>query len=208
MVESMGGLDIYNWTSHSVYMGKRKREWCETEEVLSNFGRTEQEARKEYRKYIKAGVETEEPIDFEGGGLIRSLGGYWESAKAIGKKGRRKESADERILGSGKFVEEILKHTEEQEKEQSRLQREGWDFERTMQRAAQAVGVEPEELNYRGRSDNRSRGRSLLCKWLVEDLGMTQRDVGEKLGVKRAAVGHMVKKGRSIEKEMGILLSG
>ena len=204
ITETMAALDKDRWTSHSVYMGKRKREWVETEEVLSHFGRTEQDARKEYRSFIKSGIDQEEPIDFEGGGLIRSLGGYWETLKQTKGKKRKKEAADERILGSGKFVEEILKQAEEQEQRESQLRREGWNYERVKTRAAEVFGLSPESLDYKGRDNGASRGRALLCLWLSRDLKMSNREIAENLGVSNPAVSQMKKRGVEIEKEEGV----
>ncbi len=206
ILDSMRKLDKDRWTTHSVYMKKRNREWINTEEVLLHFGRTEGEARKEYRKFIQAGLETEDTIDFDGGGLIRSLGGYWETRKQQKKKNRRKEAADERILGSGEFVEEVLKANEEKEVRSTRLKREGWGFEKVLKKAADGVDLKPEELLQSGRANARSEGRGLLSKWLVVDLKMKQKEVAEKLGVGRSAIPYLVNKGRQVEKRLGVSL--
>jgi len=51
-----------------------------------------------------------------GGGLIRSLGG-WSAVKALRRAGYR-ELSDDRILGSGEFVERIIKEAEGKVKHQ------------------------------------------------------------------------------------------
>ena len=51
-----------------------------------------------------------------GGGLIRSLGG-WSIVKAMRNSGL-KEKSDARILGSGAFVTQVIKHAEEKVKYQ------------------------------------------------------------------------------------------
>ena len=70
----------------------------------------------------------------------------------------------------------------------------------------EVVQLDPEELLHRGRADNRSKGRALLCKWLVEDLKHSQVEISKELGMTRAAVGDLVKRGRQIEKDMGVFL--
>ena len=51
-----------------------------------------------------------------GGDLIRSMGG-WSIVKAM-RYSDNKEESDARILGSGEFVSELLKHAEEKVKYQ------------------------------------------------------------------------------------------
>jgi len=205
LVKTVSELDRSPWTGHSVIMGKRHTDWLDTEEVLINFGETERKARKAYREFVKAGLTEPEETDLSGGGLVRSIGGAWEALKAAGK-GKR-PLADERILGGGEFVEKVLKEDEELEARASKLKREGWDFTKVLSYAAQAVGVEPEELMVRGRSNKRSQGRALLCKWMVDDLKEVQIEVAKQLGIKRPSVSALVQKGRKIEKELGIGLS-
>ena len=136
---------------------------------------------------------------------MRSMGGVWEALKAA-KKGK-KPLADERILGGGEFVEKVLKEDDELEEKASKLKREGWDFKKVLHHAAESVGIAPEELMVRGRSNERSHGRALLCKWLVDDLKEAQIAVAKQLGIKRPSVSALVQKGRKLEQELGIGLS-
>jgi hypothetical protein len=50
--------------------------------------------------------------DLTGGGLIRSMGG-WQAVKSM-RKAKIFEKSDERILGDGNFVEQVLSATNEQ----------------------------------------------------------------------------------------------
>ena len=218
LIRSLAELDQSPLTGHSILMGKRKAEkpkegevpaayeWLATEEILGRFGRSTAKARQAYREFIREDMDNPDPADLSGGGLIRSMGGMWEAVKASRDKKREKEMADERILGSGEFVEAALKHAEEQESKVSQLQREGWDFQRTLHRAAQAVGTSPESLPHRSRKKEVSEGRALLSKWLVEDLGYGQKDVAIELGISQAAVSKLVIRGRGVENKLGIVL--
>ena len=207
MLPDIKGLDRYPWTSHRIYIGRRKSAWVNSDETLSHFGRTLKQARAEYRAFIRSGLEEETPESFDGGGLIRSLGGLWEAQKLQSGRKRRKEAADERILGSGTFVEEVLRANGEVESRNSRLQREGWDFSKVLQRAARAMDLEEADLLRQGRSNARSQGRALLCKWLVVDLQESQTSVARRLEITRPAVSVLVIRGRDVEREMSVGLS-
>jgi REP element-mobilizing transposase RayT len=212
LISNITELETSPLTGHSILMGKRKTEkdentdWLDAEEVLSNFGETMKKARGEYGKYIQEGIDEEEPLDFDGGGLKRSVGGLWEVLTSPGTKKKKKEAADERILGTGAFVEAALHYAEEEESKASKLQREGWDFKKVLDRAAKSVGVSPEELMYHTKHKARSQGRALLCKWLVDDLRNTQSSVAENLRVTQSTVSKLVNRGRSVEKKMGVCL--
>jgi len=73
---------------------------------LLYFGKTPEEARRKYRQFVKDGIERGRRPEFQGGGLIRSSGG--EKAWLLGLKKEERELADQRILGSGDFVNEAL----------------------------------------------------------------------------------------------------
>ena len=85
----------------------------DVEHVLAGFGETRRQAIREYRRFMTEGLTMGKQPELTGGGLIRSLGG-WSQALSQRRK-RRREEADERILGSGDFVNAVLKEAEERQ---------------------------------------------------------------------------------------------
>ena len=205
LVRDMDGLDRYLWTGHSTYMGIRKDEWLETDEILGLFGRQRKRARQAYRTFVEEGIAEGRRDDLIGGELIRSIGGNWEAVKSM-KACRKRELSDERILGGGAFVEAVLRDSESREERWSTLRRQGWTMERVLARAAEVVGLEAEDLMRRGRSDSRSQGRALACKWISDDLGEQKARIAEWLGVSRMAVTKLVRRGAEIESDLGACL--
>src|SRR3990172_7719101 len=102
------GLARYRWSGHSALLGRVPRPWQAVGEVLGHFGRPLREARHRYSQFVAAGVAQGRRPDLQGGGLRRSAGG-WEGLAAL-RRGRERWAADERILGSGPFVEAMLCH--------------------------------------------------------------------------------------------------
>jgi hypothetical protein len=219
LIKDLKELDTSPLTGHSIIMGKTKKihlsphtekepipvNWLDTEEVLSNFSRTKKKARIEYRKYIQQGIG-EEQEDLSGGGLVRSLGGVWEAIRLTKKSKGLKEAADERILGTGEFVEEALKYAGEKESKASLLRRQGWDINTVRKKVCEILLIKPKSLYNRGQQDTVSQARALYSKWLSEDLGMRKSEIAEELGVSRAAMGRLVKRGEQVEKELGVSL--
>jgi len=118
-VKSMDALDRYAWCGHSVVMGHVKRDWQDVEYVLKWFGRTVREGRKNYRRFVLEGVDQGSRPELVGGGLIRSQGG-WSAVRSLRRLGIT-EKSDERILGSGEFVDAVTKEAGESVRRQIRL---------------------------------------------------------------------------------------
>ena len=78
----------------------------DTEYVLHQFGRTTGTARKAYVEFVQDQMHLGSQPELTGGGLVRSAG-EWSEVVSMRKRGERQFS-DERILGSGEFVEEVF----------------------------------------------------------------------------------------------------
>jgi REP element-mobilizing transposase RayT len=109
LVSDLAALDGYPYAGHAVLMGNRGYEAQVVDEVLERFGTGLARARLAYRDFVAAGVSQGESTRFRGGGLIRSAGG-WQALK--GRKLEERELADQRVLGSGAFVESLLEEGE------------------------------------------------------------------------------------------------
>jgi hypothetical protein len=79
-----------------------------------------------------------------GGGLVRSLGG-WSAVKAMRRSGNR-ELSDDRILGSGKYVERIIKEAEANIKYQLPFREHHQKIDEFIARICKSENVSLEEL--------------------------------------------------------------
>ena len=86
-------------------MGKVKREWQNSEYVLSFFGQNRYR-RRNYQQYVQKGVALGRRPELVGGGLVRSLGG-WSEVLALRGRGEKQRS-DQRILGDSEFVQDVI----------------------------------------------------------------------------------------------------
>jgi len=103
LVKDLWELERYPYCGHGVITGKVGYQWQDRDYVLGWFGRTEREAVKAYREFVRGGVSLGRRPELVGGGLVRSLGG-WSEVVSLRREGKKKLS-DERILGSGAFAE-------------------------------------------------------------------------------------------------------
>jgi putative transposase len=112
MVKDLPGLTNYRWSGHGVLMGRHSNDWQACTAVLERFGRIAAKARAAYEEHVSDGVAQGSRPELVGGGLVRSLGG-WSEVKALRKLGIT-EASDDRVLGSGDFIERLLREATSQ----------------------------------------------------------------------------------------------
>jgi REP-associated tyrosine transposase len=186
LVATMTELDRYKWCGHGVLMKRYVNEWQDRDYVLARFGKTEKTARSGYRKYISEGVGHGRRPELVGGGLIRSLGGWFE-VKALRRLGMR-ELADDRILGSGDFVERIIKESDGYVRRQfPGLEREK-EIEEVISKFCDNRKINIKELRSGSRRHQITQARKRLMQILVEEEGVPISETARRLGVSTSAV--------------------
>jgi len=206
LVADIGDLNKYPYSGHSVLMGKKKRQWCDTEYTLSYFGKKASGARKRYLSYVKEGIDQGRRPELVGGGLIRSLGG-WSAVKKLRLKGQDRVKGDERILGDGEFVSALLAEANEQLDRRYELRALGYDLEKIAQRVSELYGIDEKQIYSKGRRKLQIQARDLMCYWAVEELGLSRTDVAKRLRISQPAVGYAVNRGEKIAKKHNYRLS-
>jgi hypothetical protein len=184
--------------------GKIASEWQDVDTVLSLFGKRVTASRKRYHAFVEEGIEQGRRPDLIGGGLARSYGGWKELMPS--KQMRAHLKGDERILGDSDFVESVLEAAEEDLIRRYRLQAEGYDFEKVLDRVARLCDLKPSEILLPSKQPERIRARSLLCYWAVRELGMSSTEVAHRLGIHQSNVSRAVQRGGKLtaEKELSI----
>jgi len=187
------GLKRYRWTGHKELIREQKGGLISGNEVLSYFDQKRSLAMKTYAEYVREGIELDE--DYMGGGLIRSMGGMSETQKL--KKDDR-QSYDERVLGDGDFVENVLRQVEEED-ELMRVFRNEDDL---LERIGKYYSVSKDEiLNKR---DQRVREARKVFVYLANKyLGKPASHVGKILSMKQSAASTARQKGEKIIMEIG-----
>lgn len=196
LVSEYGGLGAYPYCGHGTVIGRRNIEWQDTQYVLRLFGHKASSARSEYSRFVRDGIGQENRSDLTGGGLLRSHGG-WTGVKALRETGDY-QKGDERILGDGTFVTEILQKAEERFHEKYRLKAKGYDLGQLIKRVAEITQVSPEEIFDSLRDANRTKARSILCYWATEKFGTPQSQLAQMLNRTQSAITYAVRRGKAI----------
>jgi REP element-mobilizing transposase RayT len=204
MAPDLRTLDRYPWSGHSALLGTVPRAWQETRTILARFGSTRSRARHGYRAFVTEGLAQGRRAELQGGGLIRSLGG-WQAVQTL-RRGRETYVADERVLGSSDFVENLRHDAEQREEERLRLRSEAPDLPTLLQRVAAAVGVGPAALTGGGRSRDLVRARDGLAYLWIEVLGHSGGDLARTLALHAVSVYRAARRGRENRSDWDIVV--
>jgi REP element-mobilizing transposase RayT len=192
LVTSLEELERYLWSGHATIMGNGEYAWQDTEYVLQQFGSTTGSARKAYVEFVRDQMKLGNQPELTGGGLVRSVGG-WSEVVSMRKRGERQFS-DERILGSGEFVEEVLGEVGEAQKEMMPMRMRRADARELLERRCAEKGLSVDALQAGSRFREYSSLRRELARQLVIEMGLSHADVARMLGISRAGVSMLVRR--------------
>jgi hypothetical protein len=204
LVADVDALDTYPYSGHGILTGKRKNEWQEVDYILAHFDKKISNARKQYAEFVRDGVAMGKRPELTDGGLIRSLGGWRTAKKRLSKTDRLK--GDERILGGSDFVDDVLRHAEEEMNRRDRLRLAGYGLDELAVDVAGTFDIDPARIFEAGKYPLIVQARSLFCYWAVRELGLTATALAKKLQLSQPAVSMAVKRGEKIARENGYAL--
>jgi hypothetical protein len=171
---------------------------------LGHFGKKLNQARRKYKEFVVQGIAAGKREDLIGGGLIRSAGG-WAAVKEL-RESQVHVKSDERILGDGDFVSEILAQAEESFNRQLALKTRGVDLNFIAKRVAFLLALSEDDVWREGKYRDIVSARSLLCYWAVRELGESMSSLARRLNISTVAVSKSVNRGAEMAKKEGFEL--
>ncbi len=121
-----------------------------------------------------------------GGGLIRSQGG-WSQVLAMRRRGQ-KEEYDDRILGSGSFVNTIFKEAEERQLRQMKHKLGGKTIQKIIDEECKEKQINQRELKAGGKRAIVSTARAVIAHRCREELGASAAEIARHLGVNTSCI--------------------
>lgn len=204
IVPSMTELDDYEFCGHGVILGNHQKGWQDIKKLLGMFGKRAAEARRKYRAYVEQGIARGRRPDLIGGGLVRSSG-EWQALKSM-RRLRVHSKGDERILGDSDFVQQVLKEQNERLEKRARIRLYGFDSQAAAARIEKVFGLTFRELSQGSRQREVVKARSVLCYWVVKELGMSGAQTARWLSIGQSAVQRSVLRGEKIARELNLTL--
>jgi len=186
IVSTLSELERYSWSGHSTIMGNADRDWMDTAYVLRQFGSRRKSAGSAYHQFVSEGMTMGKVPELSGGGLIRSKGGWSEvlSARRLGLK----EESDERIPGSGDFVNAILEEAEQKAIRQMKLRRSGLTIDSIIEEECRKEETSTKELMSGSRRRKVTALRAKIAKRGLDELGLALAELARHLGVNTSSI--------------------
>jgi hypothetical protein len=187
MVADPEELERYPWSGHAVLLGKRTMEGQETAEVLARFGKNKDRAARLYRQFVADGITAGHRDDLMGGGLKRSQPDGAETGEIA--------AFDERILGSGEFVEMLTQGASAGEPRKPRL-----TLAELLAIVCSVTGVSAEQMQRPGKERAVARAKAIYCCLAVRENGFTGTEAGKVVKIASAGASIAVRRGSELLK--------
>jgi hypothetical protein len=195
ILPDLATLDRYPYTGHAALLGHRSCPWQATRAILSMFAPRPRPARTAYRDFIAAGIRQGRRPELQGGGLVRSLGG-WAAVQAL-RRGREEFAGDERVLGSSEFVATLQQELARQQTAPTR----SFPLDTIIQCVCAAVGVSPETLRQGSRLPTVCRAREGAAYLALVVCGYPGSHLVPALGVHLPSVHRAAHRGQKAGKQ-------
>ena len=191
VVSDLRALERYPYTGHAGLLGHRPCPWQATATILGQFSARPAPARRAYRAFVQAGIPQGRRPELQGGGLVRSAGG-WAAVQAL-RRGREHYAADERVLGRVAFVDAL--HHELAARAGTRPLHLSLDA--LLARVCAAVGVTPPTLAQGSRRPAICRACEGIAYLALEVAGLPAPRLVGPLGVRPPAIYKAAQRGRA-----------
>ena len=191
-VKNVSELNTFPWSGHAVIVGNVKHTWQDRDYVLSWFGKMEKEAKSAYEKFLREEIAQEKRPELVGGGLVRSLGGWSEVVSLRSRK--QHMLTDERILGTGEFVEKILKEADQRFKTQLAVKTQRMKMQAMIKEVCVRDKINIWELRMGSIRRSVSKVRANIACQLIDELGIPLAEIARELGVSTSAVAKIIQR--------------
>ncbi len=181
VIPSLAELEGFAWCGHAEILGKAANPLISVDEVLALFSRRRQTAKEKYRTFIADGLAASSLVKLSSGGKRSSL--------AINPILSEDDVFDERVLGGGGFVENLLLAT-------SPGERPGpMDFSDLAQRVTDYFKVDSQMLAVRTKERNIAAAKAVVCHVALRQLGMPGTEVARMTSLSPSGVTRAARRG-------------
>lgn len=187
LVPDLAALDRYPWSGHAVIMGNGILEGQVTDDILTLFSKSAPEARRHYQQFIADGVAQGTRDDLTSGKRRRT--------------NLPDDPYDDRILGSGEFVEELRSRQELAPELAVNV-----DIRALIGKVCAHFSIAPEQLRLKTRAPGVAEVRSVVCYIATRQAGANGAEVGRHLGLGRSGVSIAVGRGELLVQNSPVLL--
>jgi len=187
LVNQLTELSKYPYSGHSVIVGQRHFECQDVESILACFGDKLEEARSEYFSFLAAGFDDGIKEDLRGGAIGSERG---TDRFANWKKVEEDEAGDSRILGSGRFAEQVLLVDNQYKVKKQK------DSEDILSEVCTKWGISREQILSKTRVRRVTRARREFFLRAQEEAGESMASLARLCGLAHTSVREAIEKAR------------
>ncbi len=184
MVGDLEALAAFPWCGHHELLGRSSTPIIQVDEVLKHFSPKRKAAQKNYESFIADGLKDSAMTKLSRGGR--------RSSQALDPSIADDALFDDRILGGGDFVEQVLNSTG------TVRGNPAMPFAQLAQRVANCLHIDPATLSTPNKERNIVRAKAVICYLAVRRMGIKGVDVAAALGYTSTAVNHGAKRGEAL----------
>ncbi|MCL4499911.1 MAG: transposase [Chloroflexi bacterium] len=184
LVDSLDHLEGYPYCGHQALVGRAKCEWLSEKAVLAHFGKNAKVARTSYLSFVENGLLMGHRPELSGGGLKRSR-------TFLDASPQERWAFDERVLGEGSFVEDLLIA------EKARPITERRDPQQVLAEACAERKITVTALAGPSKARELVAARILVADKLKREAGLTGAQIARLLNATDSAVSKMLAKART-----------
>lgn len=189
IVKSIEKLDVYQWTSHYDLMNGSRFNWLFTMEILGRFNYKKEDALKQYRRFLKEGINSENEKKDE----------FYIPYQNKGK------NEDIRVIGDPEFVRRALKMDVSYITRRNRLRREGKDLDYLCNKICAYFDVSENKIRKSSRNTNRSNARDTFAYLAKRELVSSLNEISNYLYISPSAVSYAIDRGERIVRERNLI---
>ncbi|PNU18684.1 transposase [Geothermobacter hydrogeniphilus] len=192
LVADFEALARYRWSGHRQWIGNHEFNLVKTDTVLSFFARRRKRAVSNYLKFLEDGTTIPNQTSLARGGRLAS--------QSLDATLTEEEIYDERILGGGDFVNEILGNTIDNVKRTLTL-------DQLIAIVAEYCDLEPADLLLKSRKRDISQAKALVCYLATGYCAIRGKDVAERFNFSGAGVCQATHRGKELVRKKKDLLA-
>ncbi len=198
IIKKPGDLNLYNWSGHSVLIGRLQFPWMHSNETLLRFGRSLQQGREKYLAVLSEMIQREQ----RSSATFNAWHGDIDNKHiaAIAPDG----SSSER---DPVFVRKAVKEYHMKLQRCKHLLENGWNIDRVVNRVLALFDLKQENIMSNTKKRDVVNARALIYYWATEELGMSFISVARYFGQTCSTAIRSVEKGKRLAIEQGIKLT-
>ena len=190
--KTISQLDKYPWSGHQMIMNNENGGFQEIGQVLRRFGQRNEEAKRKYREFIEAGLDTNLEEDF------------LSHLRASNRGKQDKDASGCWIIGDAAFQKSVLEKDAQNRLTLAPYKKRGISLNDVLKATAEKTAIDENLILLQSKRTPSANARKIFC-FFARALGFPTLETGNFLGIQQAAVSNAAREGAVLAKKMKIV---